>query len=399
MLRDSTCKVQKAPKKKEDFAAKGYSALATALALGAALGPLAGGNLTKTQVPGFESYPFTRCPFSLQSSFLSPATEPYLIPTIYTLLVLTSILGSGFGMLYTQSPPLCGGLEFSAKVIGQMLTIRGFLKLMFNLIGYPWMVHRFGLLSCLRFGIIVIATASVLGLGWFVPWNVEMEKQDHAFHSRQDTGWGAASGSGAVLISGPGTISNEKSIPVGMSANPTVLEFDTMRDVLGYISVLVLFGKSADRLLGADSKKNNATGTTETTYATVPSDSAQGRSGVLRTVAQFSANVMRLTGPVLAGSTASWFVPLLWSLTAKSGAMQPALVTVADLSHASLSSASSSSSSLTSDVDNIACQSLIAYTPSATATTTITTATKTARFMSGVPVAGCSIDLGARIQQ
>ncbi|GJJ76489.1 hypothetical protein EMPS_08848 [Entomortierella parvispora] len=214
-------------------------------------------------------------------SILSPATELYLILAIYTLLVLTSILGSEFVMLYTQSPVLRGGLEFSAKVLGQVLTIRGILKLTFNLFGYPWMVRRTGLLNCLRIGIVAIGSVSVLGLGWFVPWSVENENMILSVNADKEHA------------------AQTKRPPVGMTAVLLCLSLISVGDVLGYISVLVLFGKSADRLKSGGKTMN-----------TEGPNQQQGGSGVLWSVAQVSANVMRLTGPVLAG--------LLWSLTDKS---------------------------------------------------------------------------------
>ncbi|KAG0042221.1 hypothetical protein BGZ83_000749, partial [Gryganskiella cystojenkinii] len=417
-------------KAREDFASKGYSALVIALALGAALGPLAGGSLTKRHIHGFGTYPYfapcllaacmgifitgivalmlnethpkwsrpteyekllevrtraanmylqepgtslitsrgrpgyeqsgryretvigsssspaeraeftdkdegiteiredsaplplnneTRsrlrsqggvasapttvctCPVTPSSSsystssskpnlLLSPATELYLILAIYTLLVLCSIMGSEFVMLYTQSPVSRGGLEFSAKVLGQVLTMRGILKLTFNLFGYPWMVKRVGLLNCLRLGIVVIGSVSVMGLGWFVPWSVENENVAH--HADVENHGSAISRN-----------SSERP-PVGMTAILLCLSVISIGDVLGYISVLVLFGKSADRLKGGSKKVN-----TEGPSSCQPQQH-QGGSGVLWSVAQVSANVMRLTGPVLAG--------LLWSLTDKS---------------------------------------------------------------------------------
>ncbi|KAF9937198.1 hypothetical protein BGZ67_001540 [Mortierella alpina] len=351
---------------KIDFASKGYSALVIALAIGAALGPLAGGNLTNKQVPGFESYPYfapcllassvgfvltgivafgltesnpkwakpteveraieedahesvlscqsftplrrgrtgyemaislresstnirtpaisptsaraimempaTLCvddtrgsaesqpcevrsgiqeiqpaplactcaiapnPTSMSSegdeSFaLSPATELCLVLTIYTLLVLTSILGSEFVMLYTQSSSIRGGLQYSAKVFGQVLTLRGIIKLVFNLFGYPWMVARIGLLKCLRLGIFIIGFTSVFGLGLLVPWNVYKEDTS-TWEQMQDM---EHTGSG----SGPGfEIEDGRSAGVGTVL--LCLSLISMGDVLGYISVLVL---------------------------------------------------------------------------------------------------------------------------------------------------------------
>jgi len=160
-------------------------------------------------------------------SILSPGTELYLILTIYTLLVLTSILGSEFVMLYTQSPVQRGGLEFSAKVLGQVLTMRGILKLIFNLFGYPWMVKRVGLLNCLRFGIIAIGSVSVLGLGWFVPWSVENENMALLANAGEERTTQARGG-------------GSERPPVGMTAILLCLSLISVGDVLGYISVLVL---------------------------------------------------------------------------------------------------------------------------------------------------------------
>ncbi|KAG0204301.1 hypothetical protein BGX28_003724 [Mortierella sp. GBA30] len=379
-----------------DFASKGYSALVVALALGGALGPLAGGSLTRKQVPRFESYPYfapcllvsligllitgivslvlneshprwakhteldramekivdagvggedIRClrrgrpgyetaiqhpetpPLALEpsqasiaaqktmgtvesqeslfvgtacsqpiearsgaqpqatlptctcetipslasrpsnglgSTKLSPATELYLTLIIYTLLVLTSILGSEFVMLYTQSPVLRGGLGFSAKVLGEVLTMRGIIKLVFNLFGYPWMVVRLGLLRCLRLGIVVIGTISVIGLGCLVPWSVY--KDIHLFPraaSRAGLDSGVENGEGSVAGVG-------------------------------------VFGKSANRLEKVDNKRG-AKSLEDVASEPSQQSTVLGGNGVLWSVAQASANVMRLAGPVLAG--------------------------------------------------------------------------------------------------
>ncbi|KAG0304671.1 hypothetical protein BGZ98_005195, partial [Dissophora globulifera] len=389
---------------KVDFAARGYSALVIAMALGAAVGPWAGGSLARRPILGFESYPYfapcllasllgiiltgvvalllnethpkwatpseqgwalensTRAehdgvpptqargrsglseprgftggvalqpelaglstssraaisePVAIQqqqaeagrtahssisistapstaSSQLSPATELCLILGIYTLLVLTSILSSEFTMLYTQSPIFRGGLEFSAKVLGQVLTVRGTLKLLFNLFGYPWMVSRLGLLKCLKLGILVIGTLSVLGMGWFVPWRVEEERRA-LLGSFDTTGQN-------------GQEDEARAAPVGMGVILVCLSLISAGDVLGYISVLVLFGKSADRYKG--SKRQNITESDGCTQQ----GQGRGGSGLLWSLAQVSANVMRITGPVLAG--------LLWSLTGRATGVQ-----------------------------------------------------------------------------
>ncbi|KAF9959661.1 hypothetical protein BGZ72_009129 [Mortierella alpina] len=396
---------------KIDFASKGYSALVIALAIGAALGPLAGGSLTHKQVPGFESYPyFAPCllassigliltgivAFGLNESHpkwakpteaeraiekdahedgaicqsntpvirgrsgcemtrdlresstnivtpemtlvsardimempatlcvdeerglgesqacgarsgtqevqpapsactcttpdpaavfsdnigpfaLSPATELCLVLIIYTLLVLTSILGSEFVMLYTQSPSIRGGLEYSAKIFGQVLTLRGIIKLVFNLFGYPWMVARIGLLKCLRLGILIIGFTSVFGLGVLVPWNVYKEDTS-TWEQMQDTDY---TGTG----SGPGfEIEDGRSAGVGTIL--LCLSLISMGDVLGYISVLVL---SAERLKGVYIK-HGATMLEDHANDLAQPSSARGGSGVLWSVAQASAN-------------------------------------------------------------------------------------------------------------
>ncbi|KAF9964898.1 hypothetical protein BGZ70_005757 [Mortierella alpina] len=414
---------------KVDFASKGYSALVIALAIGAALGPLAGGNLTQKQIPGFESYPYfapcllassvgliltgivalglneshpkwakwakpteierasardanessvnsqsltpprrgrsgyelardlresstctvtpekpqasarktmempaTQCvddtrgstefeacgarsaiqemqPAPLacscaiaiepiaklseddESFALSPATELFLVLTIYTLLVLTSILGSEFVMLYTQSSRIRGGLQYSAKIFGQVLTLRGIIKLVFNLFGYPWMVARIGVLKCLRLGILIIGFTAVFGLGLLVPWNVYKEDTS-TWEQMQDmdhTGTG----------SGPG-FKFEDGRSAGMGTILLCLSLISVGDVLGYISVLVLFGKSAERLKGVYIK-NGATMLGDSANEQAQPATARGGSGVLWSVAQASANVMRLAAPVLAG--------------------------------------------------------------------------------------------------
>ncbi|KAF9283667.1 hypothetical protein BGZ68_005223 [Mortierella alpina] len=412
------------PLPKIDFASKGYSALVIALAIGAALGPLAGGNLTHRQVPGFESYPYfapclltssvglvltgivafglheshpkwakpaeveivierdahenehrsftpirrgrsgyeiardlrepstntttpkstlllaqeiTEMPATLcvdvargsaesqacgmrsaiqeiqpapsactctitsdsapmfsegnESFTLSPATELCLVLTIYTLLVLTSILGSEFVMLYTQSSSIRGGLQYSAKVFGQVLTMRGIIKLVFTLFGYPWMVARMGLLKCLRLGIFIIGFTSVFGLGLLVPWNVYKEDTStwEQMHGMEHSGTGF----------GPG-LENEDGRSAGVGTVLLCLSLISVGDVLGYISVLVLFGKSAERLKGVYIK-NGATMTGDNALDQAQPSTARGGSGVLWSVAQASANVMRLAAPVFAG--------------------------------------------------------------------------------------------------
>ncbi|KAF9106930.1 hypothetical protein BGX27_008943 [Mortierella sp. AM989] len=408
------------PSTREDFSAKGYSALVIALALGAALGPLVGGSLTKKHIPGFESYPyFAPClvatlvgvflagivalilnethpkwvrlaeqeqplknntmhhaksgastatsnrggkaprplaesievheaidayetqdhsysdsPYDagldrgaetrgtgsrvkcirpvtalsvspIRISTLSPATELYLILTIYTLLVLISILGSEFVMLYTQSPILRGGLGFSANVLGKVLTIRGILKLLFTLFGYPAMVDRLGLQKCLKLGIFVIGTVSVFGLGMFAPWNIQnsIDKQLRAEHGTSIRG-----------------DVNIESIGVGVVL--ICLSIISIGDALGYISVLVLFGRAADRLKGTKRSLGiNVPGSLDPTDA----GAAQGGSGVLWSLAQVSANVMRLAGPVVAG--------LLWSLAEKAKENQSSVKYPAIIGH------------------------------------------------------------------
>ncbi|KAG9065587.1 hypothetical protein KI688_001876 [Linnemannia hyalina] len=319
----------------------------------------------------------TRQPSSPLPSKLSPATELYLALAIYSLLVLTSILGSEFVMLYTQSPTFRGGLEFSAKTLGQILTLRGFLKLGFTLCGYPWIVKRIGLLKCLRLGVIVIGVFSVVGLGWFVPWAIFAQQEstrNRALVTSSVDLIGSAGkdaktsgGEGGNLPAGGGGgggggrgEENEKT-PVGMGVILLCLSLISMGDVLGYVSVLVLFGKSADRMKGATStaltaragrtgynapidsasslesqariNNSNYNNAGEGSGATGPG-AQQGGSGVLWSVAQVSGNVMRLTGPVLAG--------LLWSLVDTSRALSTSTVT--GLHHVPPFSGSSSSS-------------------------------------------------------
>lgn len=181
--------------------------------------------------------PTTSTPTSLPltKTTLSPATQLSLMLGIYSLLVLTSILGSEFVMLYTQSPLARGGLEFSAQTLGQVLTMRGILKLTFNLLGYPFMVQRLGLVHCLRLGIAVIGTVSTLGMGWFVPWSVEREKDIEMTLATTTTTTGNShfnSSSGAMMMS--------DRTPIGMSVVLLCMSMISMGDVLGYISVLVL---------------------------------------------------------------------------------------------------------------------------------------------------------------
>ncbi|KAF9278031.1 hypothetical protein BGZ88_000829, partial [Linnemannia elongata] len=273
-------------------------------------------------------------------SKLSPATELYLTLAIYTLLVLTSILGSEFVMLYTQSPTFRGGLEFSAQTLGQILTLRGILKLGFTLCGYPWVVKRIGLLKCLRLGVVAIGVFSVVGLGWFVPSTIfaqqESTRNRALVNSSMDLIGAAGEGAltpggeeGNLPAGGGGGGGGSEKTPVGMGVILLCLSLISMGDVLGYVSVLVLFGKSADRMKGVASTA--LTAGAGRTGSNAPIDSAsslenqaginnnnnhnnagagsgatgpgaqQGGSGVLWSVAQVSGNVMRLTGPVLAG--------------------------------------------------------------------------------------------------
>lgn len=191
-------------------------------------------------------------------SKLSPATELYLTLTIYTLLVLTSILGSEFVMLYTQSPTFRGGLEFSAKTLGQILTLRGIFKLGFTLCGYPWIVKRMGLLKCLRLGIVAIGVFSVVGLGWFVPWTIFIQQQkEESTRNRASLrtasvdfiGLAGNEGNGGALTyeggklpvgAGGGVGGGSEKTPVGMGVILLCLSLISMGDVLGYVSVLVL---------------------------------------------------------------------------------------------------------------------------------------------------------------
>ncbi|KAF9905169.1 hypothetical protein EC991_001931, partial [Linnemannia zychae] len=292
-------------------------------------------------------------------SRLSPATELYLTITIYTLLVLTSILGSEFVMLYTQSPIFRGGLEFSVKALGQILTLRGILKLVFTLCGYPWMVKRWGLLKCLRLGVVAIGTFSVVGMGWFVPWTIIAQQKNRASPLSD-----APIGSGEVdalaldsSLNRSGNIAGtSEKAPVEMGVILLCLSLVSMGDVLGYVSVLVLFGKSADRMkMAAGSKVNNNAGPVDNASSlesqadaagagttqrsgSGPGSGAQGGSGVLWSVAQVSGNLMRLTGPVLAG--------LLWSLVETSRT-----VTTTDLLHVPNSSSASSVTKLMENPD------------------------------------------------
>ncbi|KAG0033434.1 hypothetical protein BGZ82_006096, partial [Podila clonocystis] len=192
-------------------------------------------------------------PPSAPKTTLSPATQLVLILAIYSLLVLTSILGSEFLMLYTQTPVSRGGLEFSARVLGQVLTMRGILKLTFNLFGYPFMVRRLGLIHCLRLGIAVIGTVSILGMGWAVPWSVARERGGGS----ATTVASGAIGMGEAFLAagrhgrfnnnnnnnnnsnGNGTMRGDRA-PIGMSVVLLCMSMISMGDVLGYISVLVL---------------------------------------------------------------------------------------------------------------------------------------------------------------
>ncbi|KAG0274307.1 hypothetical protein BGZ95_009919 [Linnemannia exigua] len=303
--------------------------------------------------PPAYSRPNSKAHPRLQSSFstLSPATELYLTLAIYTLLVLTSILGSEFVMLYTQSPTFRGGLEFSAKMLGQILTLRGIFKLGFTLCGYPWMVKRWGLLKCLRLGVLAIGTFSVVGLGWLVPWTIIAQHQENRASLSSDAVIGSSSGEDALAsnlhTNGSANIAGaSEKTPVGMGVILLCLSLVSMGDVLGYVSVLVLFGKSADRMkVAAASRVNNnnnpidsalclenqaGAGTIQGSGSGAQAATAtQGGSGVLWSVAQVSGNVMRLTGPVIAGT-----------------------VTITDLHHVNNSSSSSSASSVTKPMEN-----------------------------------------------
>ncbi|KAG0339371.1 hypothetical protein BG004_006839 [Podila humilis] len=243
---------------------------------------------------------------------LSPATHLFLVLGIYSLLVLISILGSEFVMLYTQSPISRGGLEFSAKVLGQVLTMRGILKLTFNLLGYPWMVRRLGLVHCLRLGIAIIGVVSIFGMGSFVPWSIEQERslmmmtmESSNSHEPTSIGVGPSDNDNSRGYRDHDPANNNQS-PIGMSVVLLCMSMISMGDVLGYISVLVLFGKSADRLKGANKKDATEDGATT---SNPNQQQTQSGSGILWSVAQVSANIMRLAGPVIAG--------LLWSLTDK----------------------------------------------------------------------------------
>lgn len=147
-------------------------------------------------------------------------------------------------MLYTQSPTFRGSLEFSAKTLGQILTLRGILKLGFTLRGYPWMVKRIGLLKCLRLGVVAIGAFSAIGLGWFVPWTIFI-KQESTRNLALDTSRGligsASNGEGGNLPAGGGAggMGSERT-PVGMGVILLCLSLISMGDVLGYVSVLVL---------------------------------------------------------------------------------------------------------------------------------------------------------------
>ncbi|KAF9316267.1 hypothetical protein BG003_002137 [Podila horticola] len=308
---------------REDYAAKGYSALVIAVAIGAALGPLVGGSLTKKQIPGFEKYTYlapcllaagvgllVTCLVALilnetnpkwakpLPQLLEPSRESHYADTarrasattatttrrgrpgyeqsrrfLSEEVVLNNVssnsnssgrqceeegevdYGSGVGssgsefvMLYTQSPVARGGLDFSAKVLGQVLTMRGILKLTFNLFGYPFMVRRLGLIHCLRLGIAVIGMVSVLGMGWAVPWSVERERDSV----------GGKGGASAWTATGTNRSTAESGSDIS-SSNASDLQLPSQHQ------------------------------------------QQQSGSGVLWSVAQVSANVMRLTGPVLAG--------------------------------------------------------------------------------------------------
>ncbi|KAF9547436.1 hypothetical protein EC957_008446 [Mortierella hygrophila] len=236
-------------------------------------------------------------PSSSPPSKLSPATELYLTLAIYTLLVLTSILGSEFVMLYTQSPTFRGGLEFSAKILGQILTLRGFLKLGFTLCGYPWIVKRIGLLKCLRLGVIAIGVFSVVGLGWFVPWAIFTQQESTRNRALviSSVDFIGSAGENALTYGnlpagGRGGGEESEKTPVGMGVILFCLSLISIGDVLGYVSVLVL------ARINNNNYNNAGAGSGATGLG-----AQQGGSGVLWSVAQVSGNVMRLTGPVLAG--------------------------------------------------------------------------------------------------
>ncbi|KAF8939706.1 hypothetical protein BGZ47_008076 [Haplosporangium gracile] len=151
-------------------------------------------------------------PLSSQSSSkLSPARQLYLTLAIYTLLVLTSILGSEFVMLYTQSPTFRGGLGFSANTLGQILTLRGILKLRLTSCGYSWMESRVAESRAL--------SANVIG---------SAGNEDALTASDEGGAFSAGGGGGS-----------EKSL-MGMGVILLCLSLISMGDVLGYVSVLVL---------------------------------------------------------------------------------------------------------------------------------------------------------------
>ncbi|KAF9345541.1 hypothetical protein BGX26_003013, partial [Mortierella sp. AD094] len=197
--------------------------------------------------------------------------------------------------------------------------MRGILKLMFNLFGYPVMVSRYGLQKCLRLGIFIIGIVSVVGLGMFVPWNIQenivAQRHQHQ-HQQQQAAIEHVNFAGPSqepsIGSGDGTTK-----PIGMTVIILCLSIISIGDVLGYVSVLVLFGRAADRLKGAmksDGTNNTARNSNFNSNSnskdgndnkhdddTGGRGAAHGGSGVLWSLARVSANIMRLAGPVVAG--------------------------------------------------------------------------------------------------
>ncbi|KAF9978241.1 hypothetical protein BGZ73_003245 [Actinomortierella ambigua] len=223
---------------------------------------------------------------------VSPSMRLYLVLSIYTFLVLNSILIGEFLMLYTQSPVLRGGLQFSAKRFGQLLTIRGIIKLIYTMFGYPKMIDRWGLLRCLQAGILTIGLSSLLGFGVIVPWIVKEGLEHQGLIVRLSSGTRSAL---TTIPDTPRQIFSPDSNTMGAGAVLMTICAIAVGDALGYISVLVL------------GRTSNAWSSRSSGQYGIASSSA---NGVLWGVAQVTTNFMRLAGPVIAG--------LLWSLAVQS---------------------------------------------------------------------------------
>ncbi|KAG0226694.1 hypothetical protein BGW42_003461 [Actinomortierella wolfii] len=229
---------------------------------------------------------------------LSPSTRLYLVLSIYTFLVLTTIIISEFLVLYTQSPLVRGGLGFSAKMLGQLLTVRGIFKLLYTVFGYPRMTSRWGLIRCLRAGILTIGFASVVGLGFVVPWVVK-ESIEHT------------SSIACLQRDTQPVLSVAQDIPIQVlpsdnnvfGANAVLLTICIIAigDALGYISVLVLFGECVEHIDTLKTYATNGRKSHATNGGAHNGTSSSSSSGVLWGLAQVTTNFMRLAGPVIAG--------------------------------------------------------------------------------------------------